>query len=117
MLEKFKQDITIDKLREDVEKIPKYKEAEKPNSYLISYPEFLKFFSEKNEITKHDLIIGIHFIYGWMPTIFEFCTNEIDNPKQILEIINRAKNGAIPKEDELKVLKTCFNNSLVGTCF
>ncbi len=82
------------------------------DSYLISYPEFIKYFNNQNEITKHNLIIGINFTYGWMPTIFDFRSTEID---ESLKILNQAKIGITPTETELNILKKCFNNSLVGT--
>ena len=34
------------------------------NSYYISYPEFLEYFKNTTEIKKHNLIIGINFVYG-----------------------------------------------------
>ena len=63
-------------------------------------------------ITKHNLIIGINFTYGWMPTIFEFCSDNFD---ESLNILNRAKKGEIPKIEQLGILRNLFNNSLVGT--
>jgi hypothetical protein len=81
-------------------------------TYDISYPEFLRYFSNKEPITKHNLIIGINFVYGWMPTIFDFRSKEFD---QALEILNNAKNGKIPTVPQFEILKALFNNSLVGT--
>ena len=82
-----------------------------PSSYYISYPEFIKYFRDITKIDKHNLIIGINFTYGWMPTILDLLTNEYE---KALEILNNAKQGSINK-DELTVLKELFNNSLVGT--
>jgi hypothetical protein len=81
-------------------------------SDYISYYEFLKYFKDLTTITKHHLIIGINFTYGWMPTIFDFCS---DNFNEALVVLNNAKNGVMPKVKELDVLKGLFNNSLVGT--
>jgi hypothetical protein len=81
-------------------------------SDYISYLEFLKFFSKTDVINKHDLIIGINFTYGWMPTIFEFCSDQFEDA---LIILNDAKNRVLPTENNLKILKNLFNNSLVGT--
>ena len=82
------------------------------NSYLNSYPEFLRYFENIEEIAKHDFIIGINFSYGWMPTIFEFKSENFD---EVVIILNKVKGGLIPVVDELNILKTMINNSLVGT--
>jgi hypothetical protein len=108
MLEHLKTAITIDKLRNDEKNII----IKKNSSDLISYPEFLKYFLNLESISKHNLIIGINFTYAWMPTIFNFKSNKID---QSVIILNSAKNGYRPNKKELELLKECFNNSLVGT--
>ena len=82
------------------------------NSYLNSYPEFLRYFEKIEQITKHEFIIGVNFSYGWMPTIFEF---KSENFEEVVIILNRVKGGLIPTVDELNILKTMINNSLVGT--
>ena len=102
-LDVFKQNVTIDRLRLDAEKI---------KNSDISYPEFLKYFSDLKKLNRHNIIIGINFTYGWMPTIFDFRSDNLD---EAVNILNRAKHGQIPNEVELETLKKCFNNSLVGT--
>ena len=108
MLEELKKEITIKKLINDEVKIV----VDKNSSDFISYPEFIKYFDGIDEIKMHDLIIGINFTYGWMPTIFNFKSNKLN---KILIILNSAKNGIRPTESELGLLKKCLNNSLVGT--
>jgi len=104
----YKQNVTIDRLRKDEGKI-----KTKSNSLgRISYPEFLKYFADLKTITKHNVIIGINFTYGWMPTMFAFRSGNLD---EAVKILNRAKQGKIPSESELGILRNCFNNSLVGT--
>ncbi len=83
----------------------------KTKSYIFSYREFIKYFRDLNIIIKHNVVIGINFSYGWMPRIFEF-KSEIDN--EIIEILNKAKQGKSLNENELKKLRSCFNNSCVG---
>jgi hypothetical protein len=107
MIEAFKQRITVEKFIRDGAQF----EIKRKSDYL-SYPEFIKYFSEIETITKHNLIIAINFTYGWMPTIFEFCS---DNFEEIINILNRAKQGTIPTIAELDLLKGLLNNSLVGT--
>ena len=108
MLNYLKENISIEKLKNDEKNI----HIKSNSSDLISYPEFVKFFNSIESISKHKLIIGINFTYAWMPTIFNFKSTEID---EALIILNSAKNGKRPNISELKILKECFNNSLVGT--
>jgi hypothetical protein len=107
MLDKFKSRITIDKFLQDCNNFKVDKKT-----YYISYPEFLKYFNDITTITKHNLVISINFTYGWMPTIFDFRSENFD---KAIEILNNAKKGVIPTVKELEVLKELFNKSLVGT--
>jgi len=84
----------------------------KRTSDLVSYKEFISFFEKLKIITEHDLIIGINFTYGWMPTIFEFTSNEI---KSATAILNKVKTDTLLTSAELTTLRNLFNNSLVGT--
>lgn len=81
------------------------------NSYLVAYPVFIEYFKTTNSIEKHHLIIGSHFVYGWMPTIIDL---NISNLKDILNFLNEVKKGKILNAQELEVLKKCINNSMVG---
>lgn len=85
-------------------------------SDLICYPEFIEYFKSISEINKHNLVIGINFTYGWMPTIFGFKTNEINkNIDLAIEILNRAKRGKDLEVKDYEILKSLLNNSLVGS--
>lgn len=111
MSEKKLHNITIEKLIAEAENFDIENKSD-----LVSYPEFIKYFSSINKINKHNLIIGINFTYGWMPTIFDFKTNEIyKNIDLAVEILNRAKNGSNLKINDYEHLKRLLNNSLVGT--
>lgn len=83
-------------------------------SYLKSYAAFVRFFKREPDtpLTEDDLVIGIHFAYGWMPTIFEFKHHDLT---AAITIINVARNGVLLTSVELTVLKTLLNNSIVGT--
>lgn len=107
MIDTFKHNISIDKFFRDGTKI----EVKRQSDYL-SYPEFLKYFNDLKTITRHNLIIGINFTYGWMPTIFDFRS---DNFEKAIEILNEAKKGNNLDVDNLVLLKGLLNNSLVGT--
>ncbi|MBN8701650.1 MAG: hypothetical protein J0M08_01165 [Bacteroidetes bacterium] len=109
MLEEFKKNITPQKFLKDCNEF----KVEEKKTYYISYPEFIKYFQNLTEpIDKHNLIIGINFTYGWMPTILDFCSNRFE---EAIQILNRAKEGKRPSVEELEILKELFNNSLVGT--
>ncbi|MBK0380044.1 DEAD/DEAH box helicase family protein [Mucilaginibacter segetis] len=86
------------------------------DNYMVSYHAFLNYFKiiadRKGEIRKDDLIIGINFTYGWMPTIFSFKNDDFDYP---LHILNQVQQGAIIGIKEFNALKSLFNNSIVGT--
>lgn len=83
------------------------------NSYHVSYPEFIKFFKNKKQLTKHDLIIGSHFVYAWMPTIIKI---DLSKKSEVLNILNNVKSNKTFTLgiDDLKILKCCINNSTVG---
>lgn len=85
-------------------------------SDLISYPEFIEYFKSINKINRHNLIVGINFTYGWMPTIFDFRTTEIEkNIDLAVEILNKAKSGIDLEIKDYELLKSLLNNSLVGS--
>lgn len=106
-LETFKRYISLEKFLQDGKG---YKTGKQ--SYYISYPEFLKYFDTIESISKHNLIIGINFVYWWMPTIFDFRSDNFD---EVVEILNDAKKWLIPTIEQLNILKWLFKNSLVGT--
>lgn len=81
------------------------------DSYIKTYPEFICFFKNINIISKHDLVISSHFVYGWMPTIIEL---KFQHMEDVLKFLNKAKNGIILTIVELELLKSSINNSLVG---
>lgn len=81
------------------------------NSYLVSYPEFIEYFASIPLITRHHLIIGTHFAYGWMPKILRLGQVDIN---VALGLLNYAKAGHTLSLQQLKLLKQLINNSAVG---
>ncbi len=81
------------------------------DSYLITYPYFLKYFKDIDEIKEEHLVISSHFVYGWMPTILYL---NLDEKEKVLTLLNMVKNGHIINQPELEILKKSINNSLVG---
>jgi hypothetical protein len=101
------ENLTFEKLSADAERF--YIVGN--NSYVETYPEFLKYFDSINLIEKHHLVISSHFVYGWMPTIIHINTKEID---KVLTLLNSVKAGHILGLEELEILKHCINKSMVG---
>lgn len=99
---------TQDRLLKDAESIVIPKEEQ----YLTAYKEFINYFENLDKLSEHHIIIGISFTYSWMPTILDFRSNKMNEATQIL---NYAKQGNRPSLTELDILKSCFNNSLVGS--
>lgn len=99
---------TQDRLLKDAESIVIPKEEQ----YLTTYKEFINYFENLDKLSEHHIIIGISFTYSWMPTILDFRSNKMNEATQIL---NYAKQGNRPSLTELDILKSCFNNSLVGS--
>tara|TARA_R110001599_G_scaffold67867_4_gene191387 strand:+ start:6921 stop:7502 length:582 start_codon:yes stop_codon:yes gene_type:complete len=79
--------------------------------YNKSYYHFVQFFSGKDELTEQDLVIGANFTYGWMPTILNFKSDEF---AVAVSILNNAKQPERISSEELQILKSLINNSLVG---
>jgi hypothetical protein len=87
----------------------------KRSSDYISYPEFLAYFKNIGQLSRHNVIIGINFTYGWMPTMFEFMNYKMEILDDSVGILQRAKSGSALLPEELHTLIRFFNNSLVGT--
>jgi hypothetical protein len=86
----------------------------KANSYTASYSAFIDYFKNlPGKIEAEHLTIGIHFTYGWMPTVFNF--GKDNTQTAVLAILNDAKGGKRPTPQEMEILKKYLNNSMVGT--
>jgi len=81
------------------------------DSYLLSYPEFIAYFANLDEITRHNLIIAANFTYGWMPTTFAFKSQDFAGG---VAILNAARTEGAIGERELSCLRKLIHNSLVG---
>lgn len=100
--------LTFDRIKEDVQNI----RFIKADSYILSYPEFIKYFQLiDGKIVRHHLFISSHFVYGWMPTIIDLDTSNIDN---VLRLLNEVKSAKKLASNELDEIKKCINNSMVG---
>ncbi len=101
------KNLNIERLKKDAENFTVFAN----DSYIETYPEFLKYFESLKLIEKHHLIISSHFVYGWMPTIIHIDIKDLD---KVLFLLNAAKSGHELEIKELEILKFCINNSMVG---
>jgi hypothetical protein len=81
------------------------------DSYLLSYPEFIAYFANLDEITRHNVIIAANFTYGWMPTILTFKSQDLASA---VAILNAARGQRVIDERELSALRHLIGNSLVA---
>ncbi|MGL4331851.1 MAG: hypothetical protein ACRCSR_03480 [Bacteroidales bacterium] len=86
------------------------------NTYINSYKSFIQFFKNKEEITHDDLIIAAHFVYGWMPTILDLKFEKVEPVLLILNEVMKHRNNKehLLNIQQLGILKSCINNSIVG---
>lgn len=81
------------------------------HTYHKSYRYFVNYFRDKAVLDEQDLIIGANFSYGWMPTILNLKSEKF---KESVDILNKAKGSTRISTNELLVLKSLVNNSIVG---
>ena len=65
---------------------------ENQNSYLQTYSDLIQYFQEIVEIQKHHLVIGSHFVYGWMPTILRL---DLSHLGHTVKLLNDVKTGRL----------------------
>jgi hypothetical protein len=89
----------------------------KSDPYSMAYPALVSHFAVPQAVSWDAAILGLHVVYGWMPTIPKLGAvmrwGEAKR-QQLTEILNRAKNEQVPTNDELEMLKAFSNNSMIG---
>ena len=85
------------------------------DSYVVSYPYLLDYFSSKQSFSAADVVCGAHMVYGWMPTILELYPSlgETDLDAAA-EVLTKAKEGKDIASSEVEALAILVNNSVVG---
>lgn len=85
--------------------------------YCVAYQHIMKFFSSVEIIDWDAAIVGLHIVYGWMPTIPKlkrtFAMN-LDQRGELLEVLNSARTGNKIDCEDLEKVKSFSNNSVVG---
>jgi len=100
--------ISFEKIAERAECL---KKVDPNDTYHKAYFHFVNYFTGKSTLSEHDLIIGASFTYAWMPTIMHF---KSDTFESAVGILNKAKKSERISSEELLILKSLINNSLVG---
>ena len=85
--------------------------------YSVAYGSLRTHFAKLRTVTWVDAVVGLHIVYGWMPTIpkldgiAQWDQHRKDN---LTETLTRAVNGTLPSDDELGGLMAFSNNSMIG---
>lgn len=85
--------------------------------YSMVYPALLSHFTGLQPVNWDAAVLGLHIVYGWMPTIPKLGgIMQWDGSKQqkFAETLANAKNGQVPTDSELETLKSFCNNSMIG---
>lgn len=77
----------------------------------IVYVEMLRFFQKPEPFNESDLVTGGYLIYGLMPTMMNMNLSE---SSEVVSYLNKARTASYLSIDEIKSIKKCLNNSLVG---
>ena len=86
------------------------------DSYIVSYPYFLDYFSKKTSYEMEDVVCGAHMVYGWMPTILDLYLGPTKPTlDEAAELLSKAKRSGTLTDNDLGKLASLINNSLVGT--
>jgi hypothetical protein len=99
--------VSLEQIIRDEEKV----QFQPDDSYLQSYAEFVAYFAGLEEITRHNLIIAANFVYGWIPSILVFKSQDFD---LAVAVLNAVKRGRMISEQELLVLRNLIDNSMVA---
>jgi len=100
----------------DVFELEPKTQIQQDSSYIVSYPYLLAFFQKPGPLNVSDLVVGAHFVYGWMPTALDLYVgprkSDLDRGTDIL---NSAKAEGELSDRDLRDLVRLINKSLVGT--
>ena len=82
------------------------------STYLKSYPILLQHAAQKEHLSFVDIVSLAHMVYGWMPTILTLHFDKISSD-EVVSTVNAAKERLL-SVDEIELVKSFINNSLVG---
>ena len=85
------------------------------DSYILSYPHILGYFSGKKTFDSADVVRGAHMVYGWMPTVLQlYPETPNDDLAAGATILTKAKDTGVLSDEEIASLASLVNHSLVG---
>ena len=100
---------------EDVFDLEPHTRVLQDDSYILSYPHILAYFSGKKTFDSADLVCGAHMVYGWMPTVLElYPETPNDDLAAGATILTKAKDTGVLSDEEIASLASLVNHSLVG---
>ena len=85
--------------------------------YSRAYPVLLSHFKVKESLDWDAAVIGLHIVYGWMPTIprlGQIMIWDDSKKQQLVDCLSKAKSGDVPSDSSLLILMEFCNNSMVG---
>ena len=85
--------------------------------YSIAYGSLLPHFAKLRTPTWDDAVVGLHIVYGWMPTIPQLgriMQWDQQRKSDLTATLTRAVNGNVPTDVELAELMAFSNNSMIG---
>ena len=88
--------------------------SEDERRYLLSYRELLAHFASFNPLTLRTFIVGTHLVYGWMPTMLHLYPTD-DEYAKIIAVLNDVRQGHDISLENLILLKSIINHSVVGS--
>lgn len=85
--------------------------------YSVAYGSLRPHFETLGAVTWDDAVVGLHIVYGWMPTIpklGEIMRWDQQRKTLLTAVLTRAITGNVPTDAELVELMAFSNNSIVG---
>ena len=85
--------------------------------YSVAYGSLRPHFEKLTAVSWDDAVVGLHIVYGWMPTIpklGEIMRWDQQQKTVLTAILTRAITGNVPTDAELVELMAFSNNSMIG---
>jgi len=96
---------------------PAIRDRMKSDPYSMAYRALLSHFSGAQKMTWYAAVLGLHIVYGWMPTIpklGQIMQWNKARQRQLTSALTKATLGYVPTDEDLRTLKTFCNNSMIG---
>lgn len=104
----------IDRFETDLREV----RIDKNNTYIISYPEILKYISTIDKFNRNNFIICAHIIFAWMPAVIKLYNEQnegVDSIDKAVEDLNYIKQSKTDLHGPINSIQCVIKNSLVGT--